>query len=198
MINAVRALAVATLISVSNLFYFETASAEITIDSETTTYQLTAGGARQDSEYERVQGVTELQTHRSLSHWRAYNETTLLGLDPSRSYLVCDTPRNCSQVHINSLPTGVSVTETRVTEDAAFFRLENPNVSLEIDLLSKLHLARTGTVINRIELPIERGATFIESEGTLAGITKKAIHAHPPYQDDSGDTFGEFTLPAAR
>ena len=103
MINAVRALVVATLISVSNLFYFETASAEITIDGETTTYQRIeriAGGSTfvpsQDSGYKRVHGVTELQTHRSLSHWRAYNETTLLGLDPSKSYLLCDTLRNFS------------------------------------------------------------------------------------------------------
>ena len=166
---------------------------------ETATYQRMSTGSTLilpgDSGYERVYGVTQAETHRSLPHWRAYNETTLLGLSPSKSYLLGNTPRDLSQVHINSLPTGVSVTETRVTEDAALFRLEKPNVSLEIDLLSKLHLARTGTVINRIELPIERGATFIESESTLAGITKKAIHAHPPYQGGSGDTFGEFTLP---
>ena len=166
---------------------------------ETVTYQRTPTGSTfilpQDGGYERVYGVTEVQTHRSLPHWHAYNETTLLGLDPGKSYLLDDTPRDLFQVHINALPPGVSVTETRVTENAALFRLEKTNVSLEIDLLSELHLARTGIVMNGIELPMGRGATFIESESTLAGIAKKEIHAHPPYQGGSGDTFGEFTLP---
>ena len=166
---------------------------------ETVTYQRTPAGSSfnlpQDGGYERVYGVTEVQTHRSLPHWRAYNETTLLGLDPNRSYLLSDIPRDLSQVHINSLPPGVSVTEIRVTENAALFRLEKTDVSLEIDLLSKLHLVRTGIVVNGTELPLQRGATFRHSQSTLSGITKPAIHAHPFYQDGSGNTFGEFTLP---
>ena len=32
--------------------------------------------------YERVFGVTQVKTDRSLPHWHAYNETTFLGLDP--------------------------------------------------------------------------------------------------------------------
>ena len=166
---------------------------------ETVTYQRTPAGSTfslpQDGGYERAYGVTEVETHRSLPHWRAYNETTLLGLDPNKSYLLDNMPRNLSQVHINSLPPGVSVTETRITENAALFRLEKTDVSLEIDLLSKLHLARTGIVVNGTELPLQRGGTFRYSQSTLSGVTKPAIHAHPFYQDGRGDTFGEFTLP---
>ena len=86
------------------------------------TYQRTPTGSAfllpNDAGYERVFGVTQVQTRRSLPHWRAYNGTALLGLDPNRSYLLSDIPRDLSQVHINSLPPGVSVTETRVTENA--------------------------------------------------------------------------------
>ena len=57
-------------------------------------------------------------------------------------------PRDFSQVHINSLPDGVSVTESRVTENAALFRLERVDTSHEIDLLSQFHLVRTGIVVN--------------------------------------------------
>ena len=171
----------------------------ITQTGETVTYQRTTAGSTlslpNNAGYERVFGVTQVQTHRSLPHWRAYDDTTLLGLDPNKSYLLSDAPRDLSQVHTNSLPPGVSVTETRVTENAALFRLEKTNVSLEIDLLLKLHLARTGIVVNGIELPIGRGATFTQSGSTLAGITKKEIHAPPPFQGGSGDTFGEFMLP---
>ena len=166
---------------------------------ETVTYQRTPAGSTfslpQDGGYERVYGVTEVETHRSLPHWRAYNETTLLGLDPTRSYLLNNMPRDLSQVRINALPPGVSVTETRVTENAALFRLEKTDVSLEIDLLSKLHLTRTGIVINETELPLQRGGTFRYHPSTISGVTKPAIHAHPFYQDGRGDTFGEFTLP---
>ena len=170
----------------------------VTQDSETVTYQRTSEGSTlilpNDAGYERVFGVTQAQTQRGLPHWRAYNETTLLGLDPNKSYLLSDIPRNLFQVHINSLPPGVSVTETRVTENAALFRLEKTNVSLEVDLLSELHQARTGIVVDGTELLLQRGGTFRHSQSTLSGVTKPAIHAHPFYQGGSGDTFGEFTL----
>ena len=166
---------------------------------ETVTYQRTSAGSTltlpNNTGYERVFGATQVQTHRSLPYWRAYNETTLLGLDPAKSYLLDNMPRDLSQVRINALPPGISVTETRVTENVALFRLEKTDVSLEIDLLSQLYLARTGIVVNEAELPLQRGATFRHSQSTLSGVTKSAIHAHPFYQDGSGDTFGEFTLP---
>ena len=144
--------------------------------------------------YERIFGVTQVKTERSLPHWRAYNQTTLLGLNPEKSYLLSDTPRDFSQAHINNLPEGVSVTESRVTENAALFRLERTNASHEIDLLSQFHLVRTGIVLNGEELPRQKGATFQPVEASIAGIRKAAIDAHPPYQGISGDAFGEWTL----
>lgn len=151
--------------------------------------------------YERVLGVTQVKTHRNLSHWRAYNETTLLGLHPEKSYFLHDTPRDFSQVHINALPDGVSVTESRVTDNAALFRLEKTGISHEIDLLSELHLVRTGIVHKGKELPRQRGASFHKTEVSIAGVRKWAIDAHPPYQHIHDDnirrntsTFGEWTL----
>ena len=74
------------------------------------------------SGYERVSGMTRIDTDRSLRDWRAYNQTTLLGLNPQKSYLLNEAPRDFSQVRINDLPDGISVTESRVTENAAVFR----------------------------------------------------------------------------
>ena len=151
--------------------------------------------------YERVFGVTQVETHRNLPHWRAYNETTLLGLHPEKSYFLSDTRRDFSQAHINALPEGVSVTESRVTENAALFRLERVDVSHGIDLLSELHLVRTGIVHKGKELPRQRGASFHKTEVSIAGVRKSAIDAHPPYQNIRDDyirsdtsTFGEWTL----
>ena len=79
--------------------------------------------------YERISGVTRIDTHRSLRDWRAYNETTLFGLNPEKSYLLSDAPRDFSQARISDLPEGVSLTASRVTENAALFRLERRGVS---------------------------------------------------------------------
>ena len=151
--------------------------------------------------YERVYGVTQVKTQRNIPHWRAYNETTLLGLHPEKSYFLSDTRRDFSQAHINALPDGVSVKESRVTENAALFRLERLDVSHEIDLLSEMHLVRTGIVHKGKELPRQRGATFQKMEVSIAGVRKSGIDAHPPYeiiQDDNirrdTSTFGEWTL----
>ena len=151
--------------------------------------------------YERVFGVTQLATDWSLLHWHAYNETTILGLHPEKSYFLSDTPRDFSQAHINALPDGVSVTESRVTKNAALFQLERTDISHEIDLLSEIHLARTGIVHKGKELPRQRGASFHKTEVSIAGVRKSAIDAHPPYQNIQDDyiredtsTFGEWTL----
>ena len=151
--------------------------------------------------YERVFGATQVKTQRNIPHWSAYNETALLGLHPEKSYFLDDMPRDFSQAHINALPDGVSVTESRVTENAALFRLERMDISHEIDLLSELHLVRTGIIHIGKELPRQRGASFHKTEVSIAGVRKSAIDAHPPYESILGDnirrdtsTFGEWTL----
>ena len=147
-----------------------------------------------EQDYERVFGVTQAKTVRSLPRWRGYNETMILGLDPNQAYFLNDVPWDFSQVHINSLPEGVSITETRVTKNAAVFRLERVHGSDEIDLLSNFHLVRTGIVLNGKELVLQKGATFSPGVAIVSGIRKGAIAAHPPHRGVSGDTFGEFTL----
>lgn len=151
--------------------------------------------------YERAFGVTQVKTQRNIPHWRAYNKTAILGLHPEKSYFLSDTPRDLSQAHINALPDDVSVTESRVTENAALFRLERLDTSHEIDLLSEIHQVRTGIVHKGKELPRQRGAAFHKTEVSIAGVRKSAIDAHPPYENINGDhirgdtsTFGEWTL----
>ena len=144
--------------------------------------------------YERISGVTRIDTDQSLRDWRAYNQTTLLGLNPEKSYLLNDAPRDFLQARINDLPAGVSVTESRVTENAALFRLERTDASHEVDLSSQVHLVRTGILLNGVEMPRQRGATFRRVEASIAGVQKTAIDAHPPYQGISGDAFGEWTI----
>ena len=96
---------------------------------ETMIHQRTDSGSvlvlPNDGGYERVYGVTQAQTHRSLRHWRAYNETHLIGLNPKRTYFLDNAPRDFSQVRVNSLPPDVYISETRVTDQAALFRLES-------------------------------------------------------------------------
>ena len=69
---------------------------------EIATLKTTDGGAifdlpQKGAGYQRVFGVTQVQTDRSLPHWNAYNETKILGLDPQKSYLLSNAPRDFSQ-----------------------------------------------------------------------------------------------------
>ena len=152
-------------------------------DGEIATLKKTETGAtfvlpEESLGYERVFGVTQVKTHRNIPHWRAYNETAILGLHPEKSYFLSDTPRDFSQVHINALPDGVSVTESRVTENAALFRLERMDISHEIDLLSEMHLVRTGIVHKGKELPRQRGASFQKTEVSLSLVFRSLQLMH--------------------
>ncbi len=107
----------------NTLFQYTTQTGEIV------TYQRTDSGSvfvlPNTDGFERVNGVTQAQTHRSLPLWRAYNDTTLLGLDPNRYYILDNTPRDFSQPHINSLSPDIYISETRVTDQAALFQLKS-------------------------------------------------------------------------
>ena len=145
--------------------------------------------------YESVSGATQVRTDRSLPGWHAYNETAILGLNPKQSYFLNEMPRDFSQPRINSLPESVLVTEARVTENAALFRLEETSVSYEIDLWAQFDFVRTGIEVNGTTFPLQKGATFRRVETTISGVRKEAIDAHPPWQEGiSGNTFGEWTL----
>ena len=96
---------------------------------ETATHQRTASGSvlilPDSGGSERVYGVTQAQTHRSLPLWRAYNETHLIGLNPDKAYFLNNVPRDFSQPHINLLSPDIYISETRITDEAALFRFES-------------------------------------------------------------------------
>ena len=114
----------------------------ITENGETVIYQQTPAGSAlrlpEHNGFERVYGVTQVDTTLGIPYWPAYNETSLLGLDPNRYYILSDTPRDLSQVHVNFLPVDVTLTESRVNETFALFRFErsemasqsNPSISI--------------------------------------------------------------------
>ena len=96
---------------------------------ETATYQRKPSGSvlilPDGGGYERVFNTTQAQTDRGLAHWRGYNDTHLIGLNPDRAYFLGDAPRDFSQVRVNSLSPDVYISETRVTDHAALFRFES-------------------------------------------------------------------------
>ena len=106
-----------------------TLSQYTTRTGETATHQRTDSGTvlilPNTDGYERVYGVTQAQTHRSLPHWRAYNDTHLIGLNPDTAYFLDNVPRDFSQLHINSLSPDIYISETRVTDEVALFRFES-------------------------------------------------------------------------
>ena len=161
----------------STLFQF------VTADGETVVYQEINGGTEYNGVM-RVYGVTQVDTRLGFPDWRAYNETSVLGLDPDRWYILTDIPRDFSQIHINSLPVGISVVESRVTDHTALFRLafkgvgvetregdpnlpvtvgvsvpETPNYTIETDLSEPVIIFLTAP--QPVDVPLDlRGAEF--------------------------------------
>ena len=167
---------------------------------EVATYQRTPTGAililpEGGAGYERVADATQVKTDRSLPGWYAYNETELLGLDPQKSYVLNGEPRDFSQPRISSLPEGVWVTEARVTENAALFRLAGTGVSYKIDLLEQFNFVRKGIEVDGADLPLQNRASFGSTATSISGIRREAIGTHPPWQElGGGNVFGEWTL----
>ena len=134
---------------------------------ETVTHQRKPSGTElilsNDDGYERVHGVTQAQTHRSLPLWRAYNETTLLGLDPNRYYFLDNAPRDFSQLRVNSLSPDVSIRETRVTDHAALFRLESTASDQQTTVGFFLPTAPVGSIPDTLR-PTGAGQYTVEAD----------------------------------
>lgn len=170
----------------------------VTDDGETVVYQSIDNGSEHNG-FMRVYGVTHVDTRLGTPYWRAYNETSLLGLDPDRWYVLTDIPRDFSQVHINLLPVGISVVESRVTDHTAFFRLafkgvraetgegdpnlpvtvgvsipETPNYTVETDLSEPIIIFLTEPQLVNVPLDL-RSAEFASS-------LQYQGHWHPPIE----------------
>ena len=121
---------------------------------ETATYQRTPSGSvfilPNDGGYERVYDATQAQTHRSLPHWRAYNDTHLIGLNPNRAYFLDNAPRDFSQVRVNSLSPDIYISETRVTDYAALFRFESTGSDRQTTVGFYLPTAPVGSIPNTL------------------------------------------------
>ena len=123
---------------------------------ETATYQRTPSGSvlvlPNGGGYERVFNATQAQTDRSLPLWRGYNETHLIGLDPDRAYFLNDAPRDLSQVRVNSLSPDIYISETRVTDHAALFRLESTGSDKQTTVGLFLPTAPVGSIPDTLRL----------------------------------------------
>ena len=133
---------------------------------ETATYQRKPSGSvfilPDGGGYERVFNVTQAQTDRGLAHWRGYNETHLLGLDPSRAYFLDNVPRDFSQVRVNSLSPDIYISETRVTDHAALFRLESTDSDRQTSVGFFLPTPPVGSIPDTLH-PTDSGQYTLEA-----------------------------------
>ena len=148
---------------------------------ETATYQRTPSGSvlvlPNGGGYERVFNATQAQTDRSLPLWRGYNETHLIGLDPDRAYFLNDAPRDLSQVRVNSLSPDIYISETRVTDHAALFRLESTGSDRQTSVGFFLPTAPVGSIPDTLR-PTGSGQYTLEAAPSQPVI----IFFTPPQQ----------------
>ena len=133
---------------------------------ETATYQRKPSGSvlilPNDGGYERVFNATQAQTDRGLAYWRAYNDTYLIGLNPNRAYFLDDTPRDLSQVRVNSLSSDVYISETRVTNHMALFQFESTDSDRETTVGFFLPTPPVGSLPNTLR-PTGSGQYTLEA-----------------------------------
>jgi hypothetical protein len=80
----------------------------------------------------RIEDVEEARIPGSVQSWPAYDDESLLGLDPHRSYAWSPTARDMSAMHIAALPKGLHITQYGIHKQFARFRFEDTRSTVRL------------------------------------------------------------------
>ncbi len=140
-------------------------------------------------------GVSSVALPGTIEGWRGFNETALIGLEPTRWYPYFDEPRDSSVLHVASLPEGFTVGAVAETPELAFVQTR-PARNMNLNLATMMDRATCGSrrfdgggeeVTGPLYSDSEDGAQF-EPEDDL-------LRAHPPWRTGgSGVTYARFDL----
>lgn len=144
--------------------------------------------------YERLEGVSGANIQGHIANHYAYNGDDIFGLDPAHSYWVDRGKPDSIQPHVTSLHGDILVKGARLSDDLVAFELAPGNKNVIMDMWESISAAGIGTISQGKRGPVERGATFYAINGTVNGIAKRGIVAHPPWQprqDSNSGSLGQ-------
>jgi hypothetical protein len=128
----------------------------------------------------RVTGVTSLPLPGRIDGWRAYDETRLLGLNPKRSYLYVDEPRDMSAFHVRSLPDTVTIRRVGIRPEFAVLSFDD-RLATVADLREFSGALRSGETL-RDGATRQADGFFQSDTGTSVQPQGEGIFAHPPWK----------------
>jgi hypothetical protein len=135
----------------------------------------------------------------TVTEWRAFDGTHLLGLDPDRRYTIGEGAPDPQVLHLVSASAPIVLQEVRDNPRRALFRLAG-QTSTVADLIELAGSAAAGILVKGRQEPLSAGASFATNQAASGGEAMSAIFAHPPWQGAAlgGVTYGEFpvTIPA--
>lgn len=131
----------------------------------------------------RLTGVTETRLPGSIEGWRAYDEARLFGLDPARSYVYTDAPRDLNAFHVAALPPSVWVRRIGLRPEWAVIDLVDRRSQIA-DLLNFPGPTRAGETLRDGTNRQVEGVLFFSDTGTSIALQGEGLFAHPPWRED--------------
>ncbi len=146
--------------------------------------------------YERVRGLNRVTTERFIDRWPAFDESTLVGLDPTREYWLTPDSRPDSSIHLRQIPANFRVgTGSLVHPRFGYFELEAANRPW-FDFIAALGAAKKGTLYEGRDYGLVFGASVSVGRTVVGGEQREAaLIALPPSRwNFNGATFVEYKV----
>lgn len=147
--------------------------------------------------YERVTGVTELETPYFVQAWAAWDDQRIFGLDSSRQYWLDPVDRPHELLRLENLPSRLKVgLDSYATASYGLFQLDSVPPA-PYSFFDEFESTRKGTQYGRVDYPVINGAT-ISIQRMFAGsqLSNATIFMSPPYRRVlGGASYVEFDVP---
>ncbi len=131
----------------------------------------------------RITGVSAVALPGTIPGWRAFDGERLIGLDPARSYVYIDRPRDPNVLHVRSLPEQTGVRRVSVADRHAEIALED-HVAEVCRLWDFRGTVRAGERLRDGTVNECDGCRFSSPAGTNVRPDVEGIFAHPPWRAD--------------
>ncbi len=154
-----------------------------------------------------ITGVENAKLPGSITGWQVYDDTFIRGLDPARTYLYNETPRDPAAFHIDAVPENTTLQTAEQNENYTVLNMAEivDTSRTMVDFMRYAGIIRAGEVmedgeIHALEEPFNSINAFwytMEVQGQVRHLGDRLL-MHPPWIDENaapGFTYIEFDVP---
>jgi hypothetical protein len=147
--------------------------------------------------YQRIRNSNRAVTPLFIDSWPAYDDESLLGLDPAREYWLGSVPfRPSGQIHLQQMPENFKLgTGSLVNQRYGYFEIQ-PVQQQWFDFIASFATAQLGTLYGGKNYPLADGAYVTVSRAIVGGdLRNSALFALPPSKGNlNGATFIDYKI----